>query len=516
MPGRNDNAYNTDEGSDVDEVPTSVSEKPTPLPKLQIFILFLTLFAEPIAALVIYPFINQFIRETGITQGDEHRTGYYAGIIESVFFFAECFTVVQWGYLSDRLGRRPVLLLGPLGLTLSMLFFGASTTYVPLVISRFFQGVFNGSIGVSQSMIVELTDASNIGDAYAYEALMWSTGSTIAPIIGGVLSNPAVRWPTTLGRIQFLREHPYFLPCAVSGFIAFVTFIIAAFALKETLPSLVAKKKIEKLKRVSPRDTEIPDRTIETPLIDHGEGLDYGTTAVEPSPSQFTTTSSDNKPALLNRGLVVIYLNSVSLAFLDMAHFVLIPLFYSTPIQSGGLGLNPFNIGIAMGSFGFVNAIVQARFLGLLIRKFGARKMYIMCFPGFLVCFTLYPVMRHLAQRFGRVNNIIIACMIVQLSFQMLIFSCYGSIQVVLAQHVSESGRIGTAIGIAQMSNAAMRSIAPALVSSLFSISLQRQLAGGNLVFYLLIGLNLLTIGVSLLLPSQALSKSKQDSEQTT
>ena len=53
-----------------------------------------------------------------------------------------------WGALSDRFGRRPVLLLGPLGLSFSMLFFGTSTKYVPLVISRFCQGLFNGCVGV--------------------------------------------------------------------------------------------------------------------------------------------------------------------------------------------------------------------------------------------------------------------------------------------------------------------------------------------------------------------------------
>ena len=71
--------------SDVDsDAPTSLTvsdNKPTPLPKLQIFILFLTLFSEPIAGLVIYPFVNRFVLETGITQGDERKTGYYAGII---------------------------------------------------------------------------------------------------------------------------------------------------------------------------------------------------------------------------------------------------------------------------------------------------------------------------------------------------------------------------------------------------------------------------------------------------
>jgi hypothetical protein len=72
---------------------------------------------------------------------------------------------------------------------------------------------------------------------------------------------------------------------------------------------------------------------------------------------------------------------------------------------------------------------------------------------------------------------------------------------------------MGTAVGIAQMSTAAMRSIAPALVSSLFSISLQRQLAGGNMVFYLLMGLDLLAVRFSYLLP-RIVSKSGQDFQQ--
>ena len=55
--------------------------KSTPLPLLQIFIAYLIQFAEPITALVIYPFVNQFVRDTGITKGDETKTGYYAGVI---------------------------------------------------------------------------------------------------------------------------------------------------------------------------------------------------------------------------------------------------------------------------------------------------------------------------------------------------------------------------------------------------------------------------------------------------
>ena len=64
-----------------DEHVSHDTERPTPLPKFQIFIVLLIQFAEPITALVIYPFVNQFVRETGITNGDERKTGYYAGII---------------------------------------------------------------------------------------------------------------------------------------------------------------------------------------------------------------------------------------------------------------------------------------------------------------------------------------------------------------------------------------------------------------------------------------------------
>jgi len=64
-------------------------EQPTPLPKLQLFSVFLIQAAEPITATVIYPFINQFVRETGITGGDEKKTGYYAGLIVRIFYMRD-------------------------------------------------------------------------------------------------------------------------------------------------------------------------------------------------------------------------------------------------------------------------------------------------------------------------------------------------------------------------------------------------------------------------------------------
>ncbi|KAJ7595181.1 hypothetical protein C8J56DRAFT_738704, partial [Mycena floridula] len=55
----------------------------TPLPRFQLCVIFLLQFSEPISATVIYPFIPEFVRKTGITRGDDSKTGYYAGIIVS-------------------------------------------------------------------------------------------------------------------------------------------------------------------------------------------------------------------------------------------------------------------------------------------------------------------------------------------------------------------------------------------------------------------------------------------------
>ena len=195
----------------------------------------------------------------------------------------------------------------------------------------------------------------------------------------------------------------------------------------QILPSLVAKK--ERGKGISPRGTSIHDgTTIETPLMNHGENLGYGTTTVEvqSSHSESTTTIPTDKPALFDQGLIMIYLNSAALSFLEMGYAALLPLFYSTSIPLGGLGLDPYKIGIVMGSFGCANAILQARLLGPSIRKFGARRLYILSFPSLFACVTLYPIIKYFAQHFGRVNYLVAVCMIFQLIFRIFISSTYG------------------------------------------------------------------------------------------
>jgi len=69
-----------------------------------------------------------------------------------------------------------------------------------------------------------------------------------------------------------------------------------------------------------------------------------------------------------------------------------------------------------------------------------------------------------------------------------------GSIQVVIVDSVPEGGPIGTVNGVAQMLSSGSRIISPTFASSLFSLSFQRNLLGGQLVYVVLIGLTLVGV----------------------
>ncbi|KAG6841116.1 hypothetical protein C0991_001685 [Blastosporella zonata] len=399
--------------------------KRTPLPMFQLFIVLLIQFAEPITATVIYPFINQFVRDTGVIRGDERKTGYYAGAIESTFFIAEALTVVYWGRASDYFGRRPVLLLGPLGLALGMLSFGLSNNYWTLVISRCVQGVFNGNIGVSKSVVGELTDSTNMADAFALMPLMWSIGSTIGPIMGGVLSQPAKTWPDLFGRFVFFHQYPYFLPCAVAAFIAFLPSVFAFAGLKETLPSAVIREKKKKANQC------VPPNSTTGLLTGHNEQGYLATTTTSTVESGLPEADSEDLAppplrALFVPRVMLTLLVHAFLAFSDMSTQVLLPLVYSTSISLGGLGFEPYRIGTIMGTWGLINATFQLTCLGWLLNKFGARKIQNFAHFSFCVVLAFYPILSYFARRAGGADGFVWAIIAVQLTFALSNSAAYG------------------------------------------------------------------------------------------
>ncbi|CAE6466392.1 unnamed protein product [Rhizoctonia solani] len=204
-------------------------QKRTPLPVKQVLVLCLMSFSEPVSLLVIFPFVNQMIEDSGVAS-DPKEIGYYSGFVEGIFSVTQFFTIYFWGSLSDRIGRRPVLISGLCGVVGSTIMFGLSKSLMMMLVSRALSGMLNGNSAVIKSVMGEITDETNQGKAFAYLPLFWSLGALIAPALGGFLSHPADRYPSVFG-FELFRRYPYFLPClagsafSILGLVAGILFL---------------------------------------------------------------------------------------------------------------------------------------------------------------------------------------------------------------------------------------------------------------------------------------------------
>ncbi|KAF8813393.1 major facilitator superfamily transporter [Phlegmacium glaucopus] len=442
---------------------------PNPLPKLQLGIILLLQICEPITSQSIYPYINQLITELDITGGDDRKVGYYAGLIESLFFATEALTVLQWSRLSDYIGRKPVLLIGLLGTTLSMLAFGLSRTFWTLILSRCLTGLLNGNIGVMKSVMGELTDSTNRAEGYALLPAIWGFGATIGPLIGGSLSHPHERFPKVFSG-SLWKDYPYFLPCLVSSVYVLFAFLIAFFMLKETLPA----------------------RTSRQVSLECCEG---------------SNAHSRDKPVpfhkLLVYPVVLSIANYVALAFLNISAAALLPLFLAMPLDIGGLDLSPPVIGYIIGMFGTVDALFQIFYFGPIVRRWGERNVFVAAISTLIPIFLIFPVINFVARGWGPSSLgvwFLLGCLLALLT---LLDMAYGVIFIFITASAPNQRSLGSTNGLSQTAVSMARAIGPALSTSFFSFSVEMNILGGYGVYVAFATLSVFAVYLATHLPSK-------------
>jgi MFS family permease len=91
----------------------------------------------------IFPYVYYMIADFHVTD-DDSRIPIYAGMVTSAFAFAEFSSSMAWGRLSDKIGRKPVLITGLAGTALSMLVFGFAPSLPVALVARALGGLLNG------------------------------------------------------------------------------------------------------------------------------------------------------------------------------------------------------------------------------------------------------------------------------------------------------------------------------------------------------------------------------------
>ncbi|CAN0147175.1 unnamed protein product, partial [Phaeothamnion confervicola] len=125
----------------------------TPLPLGQIYALMLVQATEAINVSILFPFLVFMVEDFGFIG---HELGPATGLLAAAFCGAQVCSSLPWGWVSDRHGRKPSLLIGLLGSGAAMVAFGASTTYESAVVWRFCAGLLNGNLAAVKSIMVRV------------------------------------------------------------------------------------------------------------------------------------------------------------------------------------------------------------------------------------------------------------------------------------------------------------------------------------------------------------------------
>ena len=155
--------------------------------------IFITLLIDVIGLGIIIPVLPELIGE--LTGGNISRVSQWGGWLTVAYALMQFFCAPIIGGLSDRYGRRPVLLISLFGFTVDYLFMAFAPTIGWLFLSRVLAGITGASITTASAYIAEVSTPQNRGQNFGLLGAAFGLGFIIGPTIGGFLAEYGLRVP---------------------------------------------------------------------------------------------------------------------------------------------------------------------------------------------------------------------------------------------------------------------------------------------------------------------------------
>mmetsp|Transcript_19613 Transcript_19613/g.32336 ORF Transcript_19613/g.32336 Transcript_19613/m.32336 type:complete len:361 (-) Transcript_19613:110-1192(-) len=178
----------------------------TPLPAAQLFTLGTMNFVDTAGSMMLLPYAVPFVSHVTGIPSDSPSIGGYVGILVGIYSIMEMMLCYFWGLLADRIGRKPTLLAGLLGSAGAAVGFGFSQTFHWALFFRALDGAFCGNMGVTKTLLGEITDSTNQARGFSLIAVAYSVGMFVGPAFGGYLSSPAAKYPAIFGDLGILQN----------------------------------------------------------------------------------------------------------------------------------------------------------------------------------------------------------------------------------------------------------------------------------------------------------------------
>jgi len=190
-----------------------------------------TILLDMVGLGIILPVLPDLIREVG--HEDVARSAVIGGYLLFVYALMQFTFSPILGNLSDRYGRRPVLLLSLLGLTADYLIMGFAPTLVWLFVGRTLSGISGAAVSTATAYIADITPREKRSQRFGLIGAAYGLGFIIGPVIGGELGEISPR-------------APFYAAAAI----AFLNFLFGLIVLPESLT--MRKRRRFDIKRANP------------------------------------------------------------------------------------------------------------------------------------------------------------------------------------------------------------------------------------------------------------------------
>jgi MFS family permease len=182
-------------------------------------VLFLTVFIDLIGFGMVIPFLSFYAREYG-------ASGVTVGAVVGIYSIMQFFFAPVWGRMSDRFGRRPVILVSLAASCTGYLLFGLANSLTVLFVSRIIAGAGGGNIGTAQAYIADTTTPENRAKGMGIIGAAFGLGFILGPPLSGILSAVGLRH----------HLHGNLLPGLAAAGLSFIALLLALFVLGESKP----------------------------------------------------------------------------------------------------------------------------------------------------------------------------------------------------------------------------------------------------------------------------------------
>ena len=376
--------------------------------KSPLAILFFTVLLDLIGFGIVLPLLPTYAKQLGATP-------FMIGLIAAIYSTMQFIFSPIWGKLSDRIGRRPVMLSSILLASLSYGFFSQAISIPLLILARALSGIGSANIAAAQAAITDLTDSKSRSGAMAMLGAAFGIGFIVGPLVGGMLM-------TNYG-ISMVG----LFAAALNG----SNFVLALFLLPESNTHAVS---ISTLFRKNP-DANEPHSSLSQKVAAYGDKL--------------KEAFSSRPVALL---MVINYIYSLAIVNMQVSAILLWSEFYHASEQQ---------VGYLFAYVGFISVIVQGGMLPKLSKRFGEHKLMVFGLVSSFIGVFFVPFIPY---------NSLFSLGLVILLFFSIGTSLVNPLNISMISLYSYKQKQGQIMGFAQSVNALARIMGPFSGSILYGI----------------------------------------------